>query len=333
MADDPTPPSRQLRRGCGVWFAAVFFSVFIGIGLLALAMQANAPFGLAAAALFGPSTLVAILGGAIMIPRLVREFREYRRNIPSPESVAAAAAGAGVEAAPLHDIPDHAPPLAAMPAVPEVPTAPGLVLSHRLERADMTPACQFGCAVFAALFWNGIVSIFLWRLIADWNKMGGFKWFNAAFLVPFVLVGIVLILAVLGSALKWFVSSLIGRIEVEVSTHPLVPSGSSRIHVAQRGPVPLKRVELRLICTEAATYIAGTSTATATKEVVRHLIADPDENPTGGLPLEIDFTVPADAMHSFEASNNKIIWTLRVTARFFGFALRDDYRLAVVAPT
>jgi hypothetical protein len=197
----------------------------------------------------------------------------------------------------------------------------------------MTPGCQFGCAVFAALFWNGILSIFVWRLIDDWNRMGGFKWFNAAFLVPFVLVGIVLILAVLGSALKWFVSSLTGRIDVEVSTHPLVLGGSSRIHVAQRGLIALKRVELRLICTEAATYIAGTSTATATKEVVRHLIADPDENPAGGLPLEIDFTVPADAMHSFEAPNNKIIWTLRVTARFFGFALRDDYRLAVVAPT
>jgi hypothetical protein len=332
MADDQTPPSRQLRRGCGVWFAAVFFSVFIGIGLFALAMQANAPIGLAAAALFGPSVLVAILGGVIMVPRLVREFREYRRNTPSPESIAAAAAGAGVEAEPLHDIPDHAPPTAAMHAVPEVPTAPGVVLAHRLERADMTPGCQFGCAVFAALFWNGIISIFIWRLIDDWNRMGGFKWFNAAFLVPFVLVGIVLILAVLGSALKWFASSLIGRIEVEVSTHPLVLGGPVRIHVVQRGLIALKRVELRLICTEAATYIAGTSTATATKEVVRHLIAEPDENPAG-LPLEIDFTVPGNAMHSFEAPNNKIIWTLRVTARFFGFALRDDYRLAVVAPT
>jgi len=317
-----------------VWFAAAFFSVFIGIGLFALVIKANAPIGLGAAALFGPTALAVILGGAIMIPRLVSEFREYRRNTPSPESVAAATAAVspGVEAAPLDNFPDHDPPIAAMLAVPEVPTGPGVVLDHRLERTDMTPGCQFGCAVLAALFWNGILSIFLWRLIADWNRMGGFKWFNVAFLVPFVLVGIVLILAVLGSALKWLVSSLIGPIDVEVSTHPLVPGGSSRIHVAQRGLVALKRVELQLICTEAATYLAGTSTSTATKEVVRHPIGAPDENPTGGLPLELDFTVPADAMHSFEAPNNKINWTLRVTARFFGFALRDDYRLAMVPP-
>jgi hypothetical protein len=314
-----------------MWFGAAFFSVFISIGLFALAVQANAPFGLAAAALFGLPVLVAILGGAIMIPQLVREFREYRRNTPSPESIAAA--GAGVEAAPLHDIPDHGPPLAASPALPEVSTAPGVVLAHRLERADMPPGCQFGCSVLAALFWNGILSLFLWRLIADWNRMGAFRWFNAAFLVPFVLVGIVLILAVLATAVRWFASGLIGKIEVELSTHPLAAGGSSRIHVAQRGLIALRRVELQLICTEAATYVAGTSTATANKEVVQHLIADPDQNLAGGLPLEVDFTAPADAMHSFEAPNNKITWTLRVTARILGLGFREDYRLAVVPPT
>ena len=135
---------------------------------------------------------------------------------------------------------------------------------------------------------------------------------------------------VLGTAYKWIVSKFVGRVEVELSAHPLAPGGPVRVRVAQMGSVPLRRVMVDLVCTEEATYISGTSTATDKLQVARHALADSDDHP-GGLPLEFDYTVPADAMHSFEAKNNKIKWIVRVAGRAMGLPYRDDYSVIVTA--
>ncbi|TXT38624.1 MAG: hypothetical protein FD138_316, partial [Planctomycetota bacterium] len=49
--------------------------------------------------------------------------------------------------------------------------------------------------LFAALFWNGIVSIFVWQIFQQFRQgqIGGWGWFQVAFLVPFVLIGLGLI--------------------------------------------------------------------------------------------------------------------------------------------
>jgi hypothetical protein len=327
MADDDAPkPISHHRAGCRVWVAGVFVAGFIGLGLAFFVMQANAPGWVVPLAFFGPPILFTLVCAAIYLPRFIREMREAARNAPSPESVAAKARGEGVAVGATPDTISSEADDA--PAVPEVETAPGRVLAHGLPRADLSPGCQFGCAVFMAVFWNGIVSVFLVNLVRGWNRLGGFKWLVAAFLTPFVVVGLVLIAAVVGAAFKWVLSWFVGRVEVEVSAHPLVPGGKIRVRVAQQGLVALRRVAVSLVCTEEVTYVAGTSTSTETKEVGRHALADPDDHP-GGLPLECDCKVPADVMHSFAAPNNKIKWTVRVTARVLGLPFRDDYSVVV----
>ena len=131
--------------------------------------------------------------------------------------------------------------------------------------------------------------------------------------------------------MRWFASQLVGRVEVELSGHPLAPGVAVRLHVAQAGLVPLAGVVVALICTEEATYVAGTSKSSAKKEVAKHALAEAESNPDGaGLPLSANFAVPAEAMHSFEAPNNKINWTIRVTGRVLGLlSFSDDYGVTV----
>ena len=76
--------------------------------------------------------------------------------------------------------------------------------------------------------------------------------------------------------------------------------------------------------------MAGTSKSTAKKEVAKHALCDPEQHPGGcELPVEAAFTVPAEAMHSFDAPNNKIEWTVRVSGRVLGLPFSSDYSVAV----
>jgi hypothetical protein len=48
-------------------------------------------------------------------------------------------------------------------------------------------------ALFVALFWNGIVSLFVWQLVSAWREGRSFEGCLALFLVPFVLIGLLLL--------------------------------------------------------------------------------------------------------------------------------------------
>jgi hypothetical protein len=59
----------------------------------------------------------------------------------------------------------------------------------------VTPLGAFFGLTLVALFWNGIVSVFLWQVVASWRQ-GQPNGCLTAFLIPFVLVGLGLIYAV-----------------------------------------------------------------------------------------------------------------------------------------
>jgi len=337
MTDDsPEPgpernPPQEAFSSC-VWLLGGFIIAGgVGLALAFWAAIAKGPGWLIPLAFFGPGVAFLLVFGATAIPRLIRQAREAARNAPSPESAAAAAAGEGVEAG-LKAKPITTEDRDEFPTIEIAKTQPGRTLSHRIIRAGMAASCQFGCFLFLAVFWNGIVGVFVYQLFIKWNRGGVFQWLEALFLSPFALIGLVLIGATLYAALNWFVFSLVGQVEVELSDHPLVVGSRAHLNIAQSGLVPLARVSVWLICTEEATYVAGTSKSTAKKEIAKHLIADPDENPSGGgLPLAAEFTVPHDAMHSFDAPNNKLNWTVRVTGRVLGvLPYRDDYSVTII---
>jgi hypothetical protein len=337
MADDPddhdTPTDPTALRnpfaGAGCLIGGFLLAGLVGMGLALAALQANAPAWVVPAVFFAPPVLYVLALAVFVLPGFVRKLREAAKNAPSPESVAATAGESAESLA--RPTPDDPLPRSDTPTVPVAPVAPGKTLAYRLHRTGMPAGCQFGCALAGAAFWNSIVGVFVYQVIDKWNRGVVVQWFEVLFLVPFVLVGVVLILGVVAAAFKWLLSLLVGTVEVELSAHPLAPGMRAQLHVAQSGPFPLGRVGVALVCAEEASYVAGTSKSTARQEVVNAPVADPRHSPEGGaVPLAAEFTVPAGAMHSFDAPNNKIVWTVRVAGRVLGlFPYSDEFGVTV----
>ncbi|HYH66581.1 MAG TPA: hypothetical protein VD866_17940 [Urbifossiella sp.] len=324
----PAPPAPDVPPGV----ARAAFPVLVGFGLTAALSFAgvvvaqfafNAPGWVAPVVFFAPPAVFT----AVMWPTLRTLGERMKRAAPSPESLSVAAPAAGA-AAP--DAPKPVPMAGDLPTVPEGTTTPGKVLAHALDRDGMPAGCMFGCAVGVAIFWNGIVSVFLWELAKGFQR-GRPDWFMALFLVPFVLVGLGMVAFTLYSGLRWVVSLLVGRVEVEVTNHPLTPGGRYELHAAQRGMFRLGGVAAELVCEEVATYVAGTSKNTAKRVVARHPVSDPDRDGRA-VPLSAAFAVPAEVMHSFQAPNNEIEWRVRLTGRVLGVLPYSDDFAVVVRP-
>jgi hypothetical protein len=291
----------------------------LSFGAVFVARRFNAPGWAVPVAFFLPGVLFSVLAW----PALRALADRMKRAAPSPERKAAIVA----PAAPAHLHPGPAP--AAYPAVPPDPTSPGRTLAVQLPPADASPGCACAGVLGFALFWNGIVSVFVGQAAAAAVR-GKPEWFLMVFLIPFVLVGLVMIVVAGVMAVGWVVSLLTGKVVVEVDGHPFVPGGTYRGRVTQGGAVRVTRAAVELVCEESATYQAGTSESTATKEVAE-VPAGP-RDPDAVLPLDFAVTVPADAMHSFAAAKNKINWKLKVYGRVLGFLPYGGAFEVVVTP-
>jgi hypothetical protein len=200
-------------------------------------------------------------------------------------------------------------------AFPTVPSAEmaldsaGTTLRYRLPTGSASWSL-FGTAVLC-LFWNGIVSVFVTIAVRSYLR-GEPEWFLTVFLIPFVAVG--------GVTIYMFVRQLlittgVGPTLVEISDHPLRPGGSYEILVSQTGRLKIDEIKVKLVCEETATYRQGTNTRTTHRRVYdREIVSQRDCEIQSGLPLEIRATmaVPSPAMHSFQASHNRVEWKVIV---------------------
>lgn len=161
----------------------------------------------------------------------------------------------------------------------------------------------FGLLVFAGL-WNAMVVFLLWPLS---QQEGGCVW---VFLVVFGLVGLLLLISVPHSFLAMFNP----RPTLTLDTGRLRLGEPCRVSWQWSGAT--KRVErLRIVLEgqEEATYRRGTDTHTD-----KHVFARIDLVDTRSS-MEIsrstaELAIPTDTMHSFEASRNRIVWRLKVSA-------------------
>jgi len=181
--------------------------------------------------------------------------------------------------------------------------------------------------ILAALFWNGIVSVFLFNLFSEWRH-GVFSWFLALFLTPFVLVG----LGLFGGVFYQFMALLNPRTRLTVSERVLLPGGQVDIRWELEGRSDrLQRLQITLEGREEATYRRGTDTSTDREVFARIQITDttdPVAMHSGAAKLQ----VPAGTMHSFESSNNKIVWALKVHGDIPRWPdVNDEYPVTVAA--
>jgi MFS family permease len=172
-----------------------------------------------------------------------------------------------------------------------------------------SPIAQFLGLCFAALFWNGIVVVFAVQAAGGVSRGEWiFGWFLAIFLIPFVLVGLFLI----GAVVYQFLALFNPRPEVTVSSGVIPLGGSVEVTWKFAGlSRRIRRFRMFLEGREEATYRRGTDTVTDKRVFARLDLTDarsPYEIRSGRVTLRI----PAEAMHSFECDNNKIIWTIRI---------------------
>lgn len=212
-------------------------------------------------------------------------------------------------------------PTAARPAVRAVR---GPVGGFELKPRQSPAVKLIVLCVFAA-FWNGIVSVFLYQVVKSWAS-GRPDLCLSVFLIPFVAIGLALIVGVCHAVLTLFnprVTITIGRAEITLGqTEELrwtITGRYDRIH----------RLVIRLKGHEEATYRRGTSTHTDKNTFFTADVVDttrPAEVHSGRAKV----TVPATTMHSFVAPNNKIVWSIEVHGHIAGWPdVKEEYELKV----
>jgi len=158
-----------------------------------------------------------------------------------------------------------------------------------------------------AIFWNGIVSVFVFGLFTDdigtWGRVG-----MGLFLTPFVLIGLVLLFAVI----YMFMSLFNPGVEIAISTGAVPLGGEVDIAWEIEGNARrLRKLKVEIQGEQSATYQFGTSTSTDFE--IFELI--PVCEVTHQADIEFGSAtvrIPDSTMHTFDGGNNKVSWTIVV---------------------
>ena len=175
--------------------------------------------------------------------------------------------------------------------------------------------------------WNGITA----GVLSGMLKGGSVPWVPLAIISVFAVMGLGLLFAA-GHALLRVL--LVGDTTVEISREPLAPGETATIYVKQAGRFQIEQAEVRLFCRKEATYRRGTDTVTDKQEVLSEVVARSGrmQSRSGHALLDAQVRIPRNAMHSFEAPNNKIRWFIGVKLVIAGRPDVNDAFVLRVAP-
>jgi hypothetical protein len=273
--------------------------------------------------LFGVPFFLVGVGGLYVSLKSVIQGKKTRRPVTAP----------GVTQWPTFDairapttltttqggVPLHSTPPAVSPSLPVTLGSFGRVV---LEPAT-TPLRRLLITLFVALFWNGIVSVFVILLINQWSR-GKFEWFLALFLTPFVLIGLFLLFSVFHSLLALFNP----RPRLTIHSGQLCLGEAADLEWEFSGSIgKIKQLRIHLEGREEATYSRGTDTVTdknvfSTIEIVNKQTAEPGR---------ARVNIPSTAMHSFKSDHNKVVWEIHVNGKIgFWSDVAESFELEVL---
>jgi hypothetical protein len=187
------------------------------------------------------------------------------------------------------------------PGLP-APTVQGSAI-HLTPRQSRLGALGF--MLFFAIFWNGIVSVFLLEAVSSWRS-GNPDYFLTLFILPFVAVGIGVLFVVVKQILALFNPSVTVRLYQNRPT----PGETVDIQWEMRGRVRMIR-ELAVVVEgrEVAEYIQGTSAYTDTHVFYSNTISRASHSSVMRMG-HASFSIPPDTMHTFVADHNQVMWVL-----------------------
>ncbi|MFO1093897.1 MAG: hypothetical protein U0992_11385 [Planctomycetaceae bacterium] len=171
----------------------------------------------------------------------------------------------------------------------------------------MSPLAKFLGVTFVALFWNGITSFFVYQAVKS-HIDGRPEWCLTFFITPFVLVGLLLIFGIFHSFLSLFIPRPV--LTLDRARIPL--GGTTKLSWKFSGNAYIiRQLKVSLLGKESATYRRGTDTTTDYNIFFKEILFethDPLDIPEGSVEIRI----PDGTMHSFDADNNKIAWTVHL---------------------
>ena len=193
-------------------------------------------------------------------------------------------------------------------------------------RPQTSPVAKLIGTIFAAAFWNGIVAVFVTQAVRGWQR-GHPDYFLTLFLVPFVLVG----LALLGGIGYFLLALFNPRLRLTLSARSIPVGGAAELRWEMSGRArALRRLEIVLEGREEATYTRGTTSVTD-KEVFTTIPLLDTGNPWDMQTGRAQLLLPPDAMHTFRATHNKILWHLRVRGDIPCWPdLKEEYEVTIL---
>lgn len=177
--------------------------------------------------------------------------------------------------------------------------------------------------IILALFWNGITGAIGFAVVKNFN------------LIPMIFIGIFLLIGmiILAGAVHSFLQ-LFNPKTVAVCSHTYLQPGSEfEISWLQKGNAKkIKKLIITLEGKEEVSYRQGTKTRTETSVFFSERILETSD------PVEIasgyrDVKIPEESMHTFEASSNKISWTMQIHGEISYWPdILDDFTIVVYPP-
>jgi hypothetical protein len=159
---------------------------------------------------------------------------------------------------------------------------------------------SFVAITIVAAVWNGMA----WGILLFSKMPGGGKFFVGIF----CLIG----LAIAAGAVHQFLSLFNPRPTLQASSGAVRLGDKLDVNYQFSGNTNrMKRMRLTFRGEEAATYRRGTNTTTDRHTFFEQVLLDttePGQMRSGSAKVE----VPSDLIHTFTASNNKIVWTLKL---------------------
>lgn len=206
----------------------------------------------------------------------------------------------------------------------------------RLSRSNNRSLGCVAAAIFAAIIicFLIVAGISLWPAL---REDGQFR-FSYDLIVPiFMLIIFGAVGLGLGIfALRPFVTRLqIADPQLTVSKEHLRVGETFTLHYRQefKRSADVQQIAIALILREVARYQVGTDTRTVTHDhVVEQQRYGARRYDAGqAFELELDLQIPTDSMHTFSATNNKLIWNIVVRVEASGWPdLAETYELQVL---
>jgi len=197
-----------------------------------------------------------------------------------------------------------------------------------------------GCLLAFALIWtlSSCVMGALWAggALLAWtaSERSGFEWFMlfpVIFILPFIGVGVFLIVI---AARPFLAGARLSKPDITVSTTTPRIGDDVTFTYSQvfKRATEVEQIQFKLLLRESARYRRGTDTYTATHDHVVQQFTYPARRYEESERLNVrrDWLIPADAMHTFRATNNQLLWFIQAQIKMKGWAdFIEEYAIEV----